>query len=188
MNFFVLTGKTSDAGEFIKFWRQFYTYSNEEKYNDSIGLTNFDKQNLIALFEWKNGSRLSDRKTKSFEEKILSKLEIINTFKKSQDFKLDEFAREFKGVSAIWKSFLLHIIKPKEYPVFDQHVYRAYYYLKNSLIKELPQENIKKEKIYFEEYLAFFQQIQDGFSLKETDEALWSFGKFLKSNYGRSIK
>jgi len=37
-------------------------------------------------------------------------------------------------MSAIWQIFLLHIIDPTNYPIFDQHVYRAHYYLEHRTI------------------------------------------------------
>lgn len=126
-------------------------------------------------------------KTRSFTKKILPKLKIINSLKISADFELEKFLEEFKEVSTIWKIFLLHVIRSDEYAIFDQHVYRAFYYIKHSEIRELPYDDKKKEKIYFEQYLPFFKQIREGCLIKRVDESMWAFGKFLKSNYGKMI-
>lgn len=183
MNFILLSTKPANVKEFIDFWFRFYTDSNENNYSENIKKISFNRDALFSLFEWKNGSKLSNRKMKSFEEKIFTKLKIINSLKTSTDFDLSEFLEEFKNVSAIWKIFLLHIIKPSEYPIFDQHVYRAFCFIKYSKIEELPYNNKVKEKIYFEKYLPFFKRVRRGCSTKKFDESLWSFGKFLKSNY-----
>lgn len=186
MDFVLTSKKATDKEEFINFWSRFYIDPNKAKYAQNINV-NFNKDTLFALFEWKNGSKLSDRKKTSFEDKILSKLKIINLLKASSDFKLDEFLGEFREVSVIWKIFLLHIIKPNQYPIFDQHVYRAFYFIKYSKTRELPGNNERKEEIYFNEYLPFFKQIKGNNTIKKVDEALWSFGKFLKTNYRKMI-
>jgi hypothetical protein len=59
--------------------------------------------------------------------------------------------------------------------------------MKFSKIKEIPANNKKKEDIYFEEYVHFFNNIKAklpiNFDNKKIDESFWSFGKFLKSRY-----
>lgn len=187
MNLILLSKKLVNIKEFVGFWYRFYVDPNEDKYFKNINKIKFDKHTLLSLFEWKNGSELSKGKMKSFENKILTKLKIINSLKASSKFELNNFLVEFDAVSAIWKIFLLHIIKPDKYPIFDQHVYRAFYYIKYSRIKELPNDDRKKENHYFREYLLFFKQIKKKVSAKRVDEALWSFGKFLKSNYRKMI-
>lgn len=187
MNFILLSNKLVNIKEFINFWSQFYIDPKESKYFGNINKISLDKDALLALFEWKNGSKLSNKKAKSFKDKILSKLKIINSLKISSNFELEKFLKEFKNVSTIWKIFLLHIIKPVKYPIFDQHVYRAFYYIKYSNVRELLYDNKEKEKKYFEDYLPFFKQIQGGCPVKKFDESLWSFGKFLKGNYRKMI-
>jgi len=167
MNLILLQKKSVNIKEFIDFWSKFYMDPNEKKYSENINKTKFDKHTLLSLFEWKNGSKLSKRKMKSFEIKILAKLKIINSLKASSDFRLNEFLAEFKDLSIIWKIFLLHIIRPNEYPVFDQHVYRAFYYIKHfPNIMELPNDNERKEKCYFKEYLPFLIRLKKGSQLK----------------------
>jgi hypothetical protein len=102
---------------------------------------------------------------------------------------VNRFKNEFADISAIWKLFLLHIIAPNIYPIFDQHVYRACIYLTTQKLKEIPLSNNKKEQIYFQDYLEFFNDIVATSQLprKQVDEALFSFGRFLKSIYGKSI-
>lgn len=186
----ILLNKNVSIVKFIEYWSSTYIYANgENKYLQNIVKTVFDNASLLLLFEWKNGSVLSGHKRKSFEKNILSKIKIINTLKTRFDF--DIFKKEFENVSTIWKIFLLHIIKPDTYPIFDQHVFRAMSYIKFGIITEIPSDSKEKERIYVVDYVVFFNKFRAEMpnicESKKIDEALWSFGKFLKSNYGKVI-
>ena len=187
MNTPILIKKQTNIVQFIEFWSVFYLYNEDKEsvYIDNINKRIFNGEILLSLYEWKNGSMLSQKKRKSFEKKLLAKIEIINALKGK--FNLDKFKKEFNNVSLIWKIFLLHIINPVVYPIFDQHVFRAMKYIKFSKIEEIPFDEKEKEKFYFNEYINFFDKIKLGlpqdFNNKKIDEALWSFGKFLKSSY-----
>ncbi len=172
--------------QFINFWSSYYIYAKIENYYiKNINKKVFDSETLNALFMWKNGSVLSKKKKDSLNKNIIRKIEIINSLKNKFDF--DLFKKEFKNVSVIWKIFLLNLIKPKTYPIFDQHVFRAMKFIKFSKIEEVPNNDREKEEVYFDEYIDFFNKIKAelprDFDNKKIDEALWSFGKFLKSNY-----
>lgn len=61
-------------------------------------------------------------------------------------------------------------------------------YLEKGVITEISGNNKKKVVSYLDEYLSFFKQFQGkGFSVKQIDEALFAFGKFLKSPYGKLV-
>lgn len=167
--------------QFISSWSKLYTDSKDQLFYNK----NIDKlltpDSLLELYVWKNGTKLSLLKQKSFDDKIASKLTIINKWKgNNKEVSFDEIVDEFRIVSTIWLVFLAHIIDPILYPIYDQHVYRAYYFLKHKKIKEIPNE-ARKLTSYKEEYLPFYNGIKNQVNnLKELDEALWSFGKFLK--------
>tara|TARA_B110000285_G_scaffold210694_1_gene252741 strand:+ start:1734 stop:2102 length:369 start_codon:yes stop_codon:yes gene_type:complete len=121
--------------------------------------------------------KLSVLKQKSLDTKIKAKLTIINTFKKSDSLDLEAFKIEFKKVSAVWKIFLLHIIKPNKYPIYDQHIHRAFLFIHNEdwrNIQNTMNEKVK-EQFYFDRYLPFIeaQNIKD---LKKLDEVFFAFG------------
>jgi len=175
--------------DFVTFWRKAYDDS-DEKYKNHINKHPKSEKDIIALYEWKNGGRLSERKRKSLQTKILRKLGIINNL--SQDLELDKFFNEFRDVSAIWKLFLLHVIQPESYPMLDQYVMRAYYFLtEGSINKNLTVKEKDKLEFYKRYYLSFFNgladQVKSKHSRKHVDEALWAFGKFLKSSYTKMI-
>jgi len=175
--------------EFIQFWSTYYDYTLEELYNTRIGLQQFTQTDIEKLFEWKNGMELSERKKKSLKDNVLDKLDLINTYKQQEKFNLDEFKKVFKSMSAVWKIYLLHLIKPDYYPIYDQHIHRAYLYIHHQDYSQLKNtiSNKAKENFYFTYYLNFVHSI-DGCSLKQIDEALFSFGRFLNVSYGKMVK
>jgi len=179
----------SQLVDFIDFWSKFYAYPEEDLYLKSIEKNQLSVEDIENLYKWKNGGTLSQRKEASLHGKILSeeRLMIINYLK--SNFDLNKFQQGFRDVSAIWKIFLLHIIAPQEYPIFDQHVYRAYYFLTHQQLNEIPNSNPQKEEIYFKNYAVFFRDVLEKTSCnqKKIDEALWAFGKFLKTQYGKTI-
>lgn len=172
---------------FVEFWSKFYAYPQEQLYSERIEKNELNADDIERLFKWKNGRNLSQKKEASLQGNVIEKLEVINRLK--SNFDIDTFKREFQQVSAIWKIFLLHAIAPQKYPIFDQHVYRAYYFLRYNTLKEIPSYNPKKEKIYFEEYVPFFDSLsnENGLPRKKLDEALWLFGRFLKTEYGKAL-
>ena len=184
--------EASDILGFIDYWSKLYVSRDEWKYQDNINFNKFSPDNLRLLFEWKNGSVISAPKFKGIQKNILSKLDTINGFKSSDNFNVEEFKVEFISYEGIvWKLFLLHIIKPNEYPIYDQHVHRAYNYMKGmdyERIKNVIPE-MEKWNFYFDAYLPFVQTTDfKKWKLKELDEAFFAFGQFLNTGaYKRMI-
>lgn len=180
-----LNYSSANLKDFVLFWSSFYNYPIEDLYASRIDKKQYSKDDLSQLFVWKNGSKLSQKKHKALQE-IINKLEDINKLK--TDFCLDTFKKEFKFVKGlIWKAYLLHLIAPDTYPIFDQHVCRAFYLVYKNQKKEIPLKNSDKEKVYFDEYVTFFNRLAKESDRKKLDEALWAFGKFLKSSYGKKL-
>jgi hypothetical protein len=168
--------------EFITFWSVQYDYPFDDLYRKNIELDKFDPETLREFFLWKNGMRLSGNKETAFNN-IVQHIDVINDLKQN-GFTPDVFEQYFGNTATIWKIFLMHIICPSEYPIFDQHVYRAFRFINSLPNEDLPENKIEKSKKYFDEYRPFYQQIQkeaNGFSDKVIDEALWGFGKFLST-------
>ncbi len=185
---FLKSSNCSNISDFIKFWSAYYNYSLKDLYNSRIHLSTYTKEDLEKLFEWKNGMVLSAKKNQALKDKVLVHLNQINQFKQQEQINLSDFQHTFKGVSAVWKIFLLHLIKPDYYPIYDQHIHRAYFYINRKNYDEelsLISKEIK-EQFYFEAYLSFVHGI-NGCSLKQIDEALFSFGKFLKTSYAKIL-
>jgi hypothetical protein len=165
--------------DFINHWKQLYAYDNPELYN-SINNDKLSKQDLLDLYVWKNGMKLSNAKLKSFNTKLLPKLELINKMRQHKEIDLKLFNVEFESVSAVWKVFLLHIIKPNYYPIYDQHIHRAYNFINGNDFSGISSTMYDKKKLtfYFNEYLPFVRRMNVA-NLKEMDEAFFAFGQFL---------
>lgn len=167
---------------FIDSWAKGYNYSSMELYADIIFKAELTKTDLEKLFKWKNGMPLSSKKEISFQEKVSDKLSVINELKNNWDE--NRFNNEFDNLSSVWKIFLMHIICPEQYPIFDQHVYRAFkYIIEHVNDAKLPLYDKSKMKIYYKDYLPFYlnckEIMNERFISKQLDDALWLFGKFL---------
>ncbi len=170
----------NDFEMFIKFWQKLYFYPLSDLYNNTINKKEFEIEDIQQLFIWKNGMKLSKIKQSSLEKNIIAKIIIINSYKNDKNFNLNNFNFNFKNLSAVWKIFLLHIIKPESYPIYDQHIHRAYNFIHKIPYKEISNtiSNIDKENFYFSTYLPFIQNLKV-FGLKNIDEAFFSFGQFI---------
>lgn len=190
-NYFISIDSFENPVQFVQDWSEHYTYSLEDKYNDHINECLSNKESFLELFKWKNGTgdRISDDKMKvvlSFWDKI----EILQKLR--TDFNWSLFEREFEPYknSTIWKIFLLHLVDVNQFPIFDQHVFRTYYFFKKGKIEELPISSEKVYEIYKYGYLMWFHEIQMKYNLplKKMDESFFSFGRMLKGLKDYPIK
>lgn len=178
--------KTLTLNNFIASWSILYSYSNEAIYKKAISKEVLSINDIQNLYVWKNGMKLSELKQKSLDDKIKSKRSIINKFKSNDKIDTECFKKEFKNLSAVWKIFLLHIINPNKYPIYDQHIHRTFLFIHKEDYTNISNTSItdkNKEKFYFDRYLPFIEanNIKD---LKKLDEAFFAFGQFLNTrNY-----
>lgn len=166
-----------------KFVDKYSSLYDNHLYEENIdkGLDNYES--FYQLFKWKNGGmRLSQDKGKLVEE-FWDKIEMIRVLKTS--FNWDTFEKEFnpQKSACIWKIFLLHIINPKEFPIFDQHVFRFQCFVKNRTINEIPSTHKKKYEHYKKDYRIWFIELQNKHSLdpRKMDESFFYFGKKIKT-------
>lgn len=182
---------STDLLDFIIFWSKQYSFSNEAIYRNSIFTKSFTISDIQNLYVWKNGMKLSALKQKSLDDKIKSKLSIINNFKSNDEIDLKTFRNEFKNLSVVWKIFLLHLINPNTYPIYDQHIHRSFLFIHNEDWSNISNDTIsnkEKETFYFNRYLPFIQR-SNVTDLKQLDEAFFSFGQFLKTrNYATLLE
>src|SRR3989338_11014946 len=109
MNLTILTNNLVNPKDFVEFWSSFYNYQFERYYTPLIGKKRFSKEDLVKLFEWKNGGKLSQRKKQALDS-IIDKLEQINALKSK--FSKDTFLEKFGFVKGPkWKLYLFHKIQ-----------------------------------------------------------------------------
>ena len=163
--------------EFIDFWSRQYSYNKEYLYDVNIG-NELTEERIWNLFLWKNGRPLSQKKRISvrqnfIDEKKIEKILIPDSF-------LTTYLNRPGG--AIWRIFWLHCNHPGKYPIYDQHVHRAMAKINGWKNLEIPYYNKKKVETYVNQYLPFWDRFLE-FSPKRVDEALWVYGKFLKTGF-----
>lgn len=184
-NLFILESKLCNSiTDFINHWKPLYSYFDDNRYYQNINVVQFNDTNLVDLFHWKNGMTLkgSGGKEKSLNDKILKRVLLINEYKKQSKIELEKFNEDFSDVSPVWRIFLLHIIKPNKYPIYDQHIHRTYNFIHGLEWKSIKNTISDKSKLdfYFKSYLPFVEKLEIN-SLKEMDEAFFAFGQFLNT-------
>ncbi len=182
---FIVNFKKANEKSFILHWSEKYIYAEKtrakERYEKYHNLP-ISKIKLTEMFKWKNGlENISGNKTKLLNQ-FISKIKILKRLE--NDWDIDLFLKHFSPdiKAPIWNLFLTHILHPSKFPIYDQHVYRAQQFLITGQIKELKNEERKISELFFNDYKPYFNNLRRTAktTLKQTDEALWAFGKFLK--------
>lgn len=84
------------------------------------------------------------------------------------------------GFGFIWALFVLHCYYPRVYPLYDQHVYRAYkYHESEGKISRQIAPNKWSEYVKYRDYFLKLLEKQR-YEYWELDRGLWSFGKAVK--------
>lgn len=173
-----------------------------------------DKISLMGA--WKTGSLRVDCCGREYEDKLGNRYCYTNRWKASapvgymvwneisrnQKNYMDRIPEEFPnkmplvvnelldspGFGFIWTLFVLHCFYPKTYPLYDQHVYRAYKYMisKGKTTTGMAPNSWDK----YIDYKRFFENLLDELSIEfwELDRALWAYGKELKQVNGSTRK
>lgn len=188
---FIVPRYSENPKIFIEYWSSFYAYELEPYYTKNIKKPFKDFDSFHQLYVWKNGMNLSEKKLPSVK-RLYKKS--INYKKYNKKFSELVFEKEFElsksKNSSIWMMFLMHLFRPSDYPLFDQHVYRAFYFLNDSIIKEIPPANKKKYSFFKDIYIPWFRSLksQTGLSGKTLDEGLFTLGKYLSQAQNNSKK
>jgi hypothetical protein len=180
-----------DPQTFVLEWAKIYDYPNDEKYTNNIKNGLETDKALIELFEWKNGTgdSISEKKMTRIDEFISKRVEMLEM---KSNFNINDFqnAIEPQKGSVIWKIFLLHIIHPEYYPIYDQHVYRSFKFFTTGEIKEIPKQDKEKYTSYRDDYVEWFHKIKTQHNLnpREMDKSFFVFGRTLKMLSSKPIK
>lgn len=174
----------SDPKIFVNDWSKFYPFNSPIDYKRYIGSAIDDKTSFYKLFQWKNGTGETVRESKLARvDSFWAKVEVLRKLRRS--FSWDSFEKEFQPTNgaSVWKLFLLHLLRPEEFPIYDQHVYRFYHFYQNGDIKEIPKSGTKVYNHYKNVYKNWFNDIGISYNLnpKMMDEAFFAYGKMLKS-------
>lgn len=164
--------KAVDLTSFLGHWSSKYSYADEYKYTNNIG-NPLTKNSRLELFEWKNGtgSRIAAPKLKSIMENYPLRFD---------ENKRKRYLNHKEGGGAIWNIFYLHCLEPGSWPIFDQHTYRAMYYIQYGKIPNALSTDKLKYEAYEKEYIPFVESLENT-DHRAVDKALFAFGKFLKA-------
>lgn len=165
---------------FFSFWSQCYDNSgraDEDYYYPYIN--NLPKKDSLSkLWHWKMGVHFSNKNCQRALKKMEEKKEQIMNYRNSNPTidDLYKFAKTVFADGIVYSTFLVHICKPAECPIFDQHVYRSYKFLTTE--KNIKAPNGKDD--YFD-YRKFVFGIHKNYKvdLRELDKAFMAFGQFL---------
>lgn len=183
MNFEIPQLVKATGIDFFNFWKNQYSYFNEELYDENIGKT-LDEAKILSLYKWKNGNtEISQKKLQSIERIYFAELNNPNNINFLEGGR--EYLEKLEG-GAIWDIFWLHCLNQCLFPIFDQHTYRSMTQIKNGSFSEIPNNRTKKLQIYFDEYIPFIRGF-DSLSLspRDIDKALFAYGRFLKKGFSR---
>jgi len=172
----------SDWQKFIEQYSKDYDDSQDRDgklYYPYISDEGFLKKDdfLKNLWQWKMQVHYYNKNSKKALKLMEGKKEKIRNFRKSKPSfdELCNFSREIFPTGLIYPIFLMHICKPEEYPIFDQHVFRAFTYRTKNIIVDKP-----KSIEDYQKYKEFVFQIKKyGFSLRSIDKSLMAYGQSL---------
>jgi len=175
---------------FLNFWAPQYTSALEHLYEENISVKPFTDEAIMKLFEWKNGSKLAEKKRKSVVQNYVSRKhsewvgQAIRSRRGASLQELTEFAREFLKTAfpeggPIWRIFWLHCCN-QAFPIYDQNVHRAMIFMEEGRIEELNRFTAQKKiELYLTRYLPFHRHFSE--DQRNIDRALFMFGDFVRN-------
>lgn len=172
-----------NTNEWVAYWASLYKYPMAYLYERNIGKA-LTPSSIDQLFTWKNRTPMSARKAASVRANY-----VANIGRAPPLTSTDEALTYVSGLSggAIWGIFWLHCLSPSQFPIFDQHTYRAMRLICSGTAAELPAYNPSKLRIYFQEYLPFMRRFSASDS-RLVDKALFAYGKSRKVRRHRPAK
>jgi hypothetical protein len=192
-----------NGAAFVDFWSKFYDYRihvhgghEEIDYVTELHTgQDLTEENCRRLLRWKDPKFLTHEilsgpnqgRANPRVQRALEILPQMNAFRRGELTEVqfrDQTAKVFPN-GLVWQLFLLHIAQPHAYPIGDQHVFRAFRLHRHEQGKE-DWEFYQRYRVYFGE-IARACDIElrpaNAVALKQIDNALMVFGRFLRAYY-----
>jgi len=168
--------------KFINFWSRFYSDSqnlDKKLYYPYISNKGLLKDNSLKnLWRWKMQVHFKNRNNQ--RALILmeqNKKNIINYRKSNPSFSdLYDFSKKIFKNGIVYSIFLIHICRPEEYPIFDQHVFRSFIFITRKEIIDKPET--KEDYLEYRKFV-FSIHKKHKIDLRKIDKGLMAFGQFL---------
>lgn len=196
----------TNINDFINFWSTYnnddFEESREKKidYFTELNLNNeLTENNVKKLLRWKDPHYLTEltNKKNSRVERVLSKIAILNKFRfgKITEHEFDSNCNIFPTGDGVWNIFLKHIAKPTDFPIYDQHVHRAFCFHTTDINnKDAMDKKLNDIKNCYIEYKKYFFEVYEKYDdthnskiniekvkeMKKIDNALVAYGQFLQ--------
>lgn len=179
-NKFIAPKYSKNPKLFMEYWSSFYAYEFEPNYLKNISDPFKDLESFHQIFVWKNGMKLSKVKYTSIKKLYKQSKGFKKNNKKFSEIAFEEKFSMHKN-PGIWMMFLMHLFQPNKYPLFDQHVYRAYIFLTEGVVKEIPKNNKMKYIFFKQVYIPWFKSLKSSTRLsgKTLDESLFTLGQYI---------
>jgi len=189
---------TTTLTRFVECWEQFYKNSPKIDYFAELNIDgNLSEENISLLLRWKDPRLLTHPKATTegrfpneLVVRVLNQRDELNRFRRAE-ITTEEFTKktgEIFETGIVWRLFLFHIARPWEWPIADQHVFRAHKILFGVDKPKSIDEFTKKYKACFERLAQDFR-CQSGIddsdrkevvrANKRLDNALMAYGQFL---------
>lgn len=178
--------------DFVLYWKDQYEemkYPTEKlERNLNVGGL-LGSHNVRELLEWKLAflpNQEREELVTKLAPKVCEKLPQFNDFRQLDRVLNGEFEKFWNMCQELTKSvgrgfvigaYLVFIARPLGYPMADQHVFRAYHFVKYGVVAD-PLNNLETYMAYRKFFYDFYGVSHN--DLRDVDKALWSFGKRLK--------
>lgn len=185
--------------DFVACWERYYRGSVPTSTTDAAPIdyeielniqNDLTAQNVTRLLRWKDPRMLTHPKRDGTDNhrvtKVLNQRGVLNDFRNG-NVDQQAFSQATAGIfpnGIVWQLFLFHIARPWEWPIADQHVFRAYAALFNHAIPD----TVAAFEQYRNKFAGMAQALPgaNGGRCIETvrrnkrlDAALMSYGQFL---------
>jgi hypothetical protein len=162
--------------QWLRHWRrEYYERYDRENYTTLVTKSILSREDVLKMLGWKSPRFGKKVKRKISSSKYLDKLNMLRINKIWKEDELDDFVRIFypryPKEAPIFGSFIKHVLKPDDFPIYDEYVHAAFHVLNGT-----SQRNCLMD--CYPEYCDFFKKTKKKLkcSCKELDEALWAFG------------
>jgi hypothetical protein len=198
-NFVTLSFDPASPTEFVEFWRRAYR-GKVAIYDQNIRADQpLSTDNVIALMRWKAG-RFGDA-AERFARAV--PVEFLNACREAEVPLSDEAVRDLYGritsalheedlartETIVWRVFLCHIAQPRDIPMYDVNVWRAWGFIKGWIEPRHYDEQPASFETYLEFRLWWNDVVRsDGLDRQHFDQALVAFGQFLSNRWGRLLR